>query len=440
MRTFGKSRWLGGLTALALVAAACGGGRSDETSDGASGEGSSESGGSAAAASPGITDTEIRLGSTFPFSGPASSYGTIARAEQAWFKYVNDELGGVKSADGKTRKITYNVLDDGYEAPRAVENARRLIEQEDVFALFNTLGTPGNTAMLDYVNDQEVPHLFVSSGASAWGVDPEEHPYTVGFNAAYTTEAAIYAEYLKQERPDAKVAVLYQNDDFGKDYLEGFKQAIGGSNIEIVAEQPYAVADPTVDAQVTNLSNAGADTFLNVTTPKFAAQSIRKAADLGWKPLHILSQVSASPETVYKPAGVENAEGIISANYFKIPGDPNYEDDPAMQQYREVLAKHGPELNPVDPNNGYGVAAAQTMVAALEGMQEPTREGLMEAVRAMDTEIPMLLDGVRVKLAGDEDGYPIESMQLLQFQGGKFSLVGDLIDYEGKTPRIGEGA
>ena len=437
MRVVKRSRrWLGGLAALTMLVAACGGGREDTAGGGG---GAGEGGGRAAANDPGITDTEIKLGSSFPFSGPASSYGTIARAEQAWFKYVNDELGGVKSADGKTRKITFNALDDGYEAPRAVENARRFVEQEQVFALFQTLGTPGNTAMLDYVNNQKMPHLFVSSGAAAWGADPEEHPWTVGFNASYTTEAAIYAEYLKRERPDAKVAVLYQNDDFGKDYLEGFKQATEGSNIKIVAEQPYAVADPTVDAQVTNLSNSGADVFFDVTTPKFAAQAIRKAGDLGWKPLHILSQVSASPETVFKPAGLPNSEGIVSANYFKIPGDPTYANDPAIKQYNDVIAKHGANLNAVDPNNAYGVAAAQTMVAALERMEQPTRESLMEAVRNMDVEVPMLMEGIRITLAGTEDGYPIESMQLQQFQGGNFTRLGEVISYEGKTPKIGEG-
>lgn len=411
------------LCAAGLLVAACGGGRTEGA------------GGGGDAADPGITDTEVKLGGSYPLSGPASAYGTIGKSVQACFKKVNDE-GGVQMGDGKTRKINFTMYDDGYEPSRMVENARRLIEQDQVFALFNTLGTPTNSAILDYVNQQEVPHLFLATGASKWGADPEKYPWTIGGQPAYSTEAAIYAEYLKQENPDATVAVLYQNDDYGEDYLEGFKQAIEGSDIEIVAERSYQVSDPSVESQVVNLAQSKADVFFNVTTPKFAAQAIAAKHEAGWDALHLLNNVSTSIESVLKPAGLDAAKGSITAAYVKEPSDPQWEDDPAMQQYFEDAEKYG-DFNVMDPYGTFGFYVCDIMVKALQDTQEPTRESLMEAVRNMDYENPFLLPGIRVK-TGPDDGFPIESEQLQRFDGKGWELFGDILSYEGETPIPGE--
>lgn len=417
------------LISVVLLIAACG--RDDDT-DGETGTGDQVT------PDPGITDTEVHLGGSYPLSGPASAYAAISTGAEGYFAYVNEELGGVEMGDGKTRKIKFTVYDDAYEPPRIVENARRLVEEDEVFALFNTLGTPTNTAIVDYVNQQEVPHLFVATGASKWGSDTENFPWTIGWQPAYTTESAIYAEYLKEEFPDgAEVAVLYQNDDYGLDYLNGFKAGIEGSNIEIVAEESYEVADPTVDSQVVNLSRTDADVFFNITTPKFASQAIAKIGELDWDPLHLLNNVSASIQSVLEPAGIENSDGLITANYIKDPNDPQWEDDEAMQDYRERAAEYAPGLNADDPFGVYSFAAAETIVRALEQMEEPTREALMEAVRNLDVEIGLLLPGVRVS-TGPDDGYPIETEQLAQFNAadGAWELFGDTISYEGETPLV----
>jgi branched-chain amino acid transport system substrate-binding protein len=391
------------LAALALAVAACG--RDEE-----------EGGGD-----PGIDDESIKLGGSYPFSGPASAYRSIAVGARAHFKFVNAE-GGV---DG--RKIEFVTLDDAYEPPRAVQNARRLIQQEEVFALFNTLGTPNNLAIWDYVNQQEVPHVFVATGASTWGEDVEGHPWTTGWQPDYVTESQVYADYLEKEKPQAKVAVLYQNDAFGEDLLNGFKGAIEGTDIEIVAEESYEVTDPTVSSQMAKLASSDADTFLNITTPKFSAQAIAAQAKLGWKVLHILNNVGASKKLVLEPVGLENAQGIISTSYFMDPEDPQWQDDPAMREYYDAMEKHEPRADPEDPFHVYGWAVANTMVRALEGMEEPTREALMDSVRNMDEEIPILLPGIEVKTNGTEDGYPIEAMQIMRFEGENWKLQGDVI-------------
>jgi branched-chain amino acid transport system substrate-binding protein len=396
---------------LALAPAACG--RDEEEGGGGGGE--------SAKASPGITDTEIKLGGSYPFSGPASAYGIIGEGAKAYFEFVNAK-GGING-----RKINFKTIDDGYEPPRALQNARRLIQQDKVFALFNTLGTPNNLAIWDYVNQQKVPHLFLATGASDWGKDIEAHPYTIGWQPNYVTEAKVYADYLKKEKPNAKVAVLYQNDGYGKDLLGGFEQAIGGSNIKVVDKEPYNVTDPTVSAPVGRLARSSADTFLNITTPKFAAQSIAAVAKSDWKPLHILNNVSASKTLVLKPVGLENGNGIVSTQYFKDPEDPQWADDAAMKEYRDALKKHSPKSNPDDPFNMYGWTAAQTMAKALEQMKEPTRESLMEAVRNLDLEIGTMLPGNKIQTSPD-DGYPIEAMQIMEFDGKNWQLQGDLIE------------
>src|SRR5215207_6576143 len=386
------------LAAVALAAAGCG--RDDDEEK-----------------SPGISESEIKLGGSYPFSGPASAYKAIGDGAKAQFAFVNAN-GGV---DG--RKIKFVTLDDGYEPPRAVQNARRLVEQEKVFALFNTLGTPNNLAIWDYVNEEKVPHVFVATGASDWGEDVDKHPYTIGWQPDYVTEAQTYAEYLKKSKPNAKVAVLYQNDGFGKDLLGGFEEAVKGSNVKIVARESYEVTDPTIASQMAKLASSGADTFLDITTPKFSAQAIVGVAKSGWKPLHILNNVGASKTLVLTPAGLDNAKGIVSTAYFKDPEDPRWANDPALNQYKTALKKYSPRSNPVDPFNLYGWAAAETMVQALRDMKTPTRDGLMEAVRSMNFRSPILLPGVAVQTS-KTDGYPIDAMQIQQFNGKNWELQG----------------
>jgi branched-chain amino acid transport system substrate-binding protein len=399
-----------------LMVPALGCGRGDE--DGGVGGG----GGDGAAAAPGITDTSIKLGGSYPFSGPASAYASIALGARARFAAENAK-GGVGG-----RTIEFITLDDGYEPQRAVTNARRLVEQDKVFALFNTLGTPNNLAIWDYANQRKVPHVYVATGASNWGADVSAHPFTIGWQPDYVSEANTYGEYLKQEKPDAKVAVLFQNDGFGKDLLAGFEKAIEGSDVQVVAQESYEVTDPTITSQMRKLGASGADTFLNITTPKFSAQAIAAIAKSDWKPLHILNNVGASKKLVLDPVGLENAEGIVSTQYFKDPEDPQWAEDAAMQEYKEGLKAHEPKADPLDAFCAYGWTAASTMIEALKAMKEPTREALMEAVRNMDLEIPMLLPGIRVKTSGEDDGYPIQAMQIMRFNGENWDLQGEVIE------------
>jgi branched-chain amino acid transport system substrate-binding protein len=394
--------WVALLVAGCLVIAACG--RDDE-------EGSTD---------PGITDDTIKLGGSYPLSGPASAYRSIEQGAQANFKYVNAN-GGV---DG--RKIEFVTLDDAYEPPKAVQNARRLVQEEEVFALFNTLGTANNVAIWDYTNKEEVPQLFVATGASLWGADVDAHPWTTGWQPDYVTESQVYADYLEQEKPNAKVAVLYQNDAFGEDLLNGFKKATEGTNIEVVAEESYEVTDPTVSSQMSKLASSDADTFLNITTPKFGAQAIVAADKLGWKVLHIINNVSASKLLVLEPAGLDKSQGLISTAYFKDPASPEWENDDSMMEFKDALAEHEPRANPEDPNTVYGWAAASTMVEALKGMEEPTRQALMDSARSLDIEVPILLPGIDVKMAAD-DGYPIEAMQIIRFEGDNWQRQNEVI-------------
>jgi branched-chain amino acid transport system substrate-binding protein len=402
--------WLVLTALLALVPAACG--RDEEGGGG---------GGGGASADPGITKTEIKLGGSYPFSGPASAYGTIGEGAKAYFKFLNAK-GGVGG-----RKIDFKTLDDGYEPPRALQNAKRLIQQDKVFALFNTLGTPNNLAIWDYVNQQKVPHLFVATGASSWGADIDKHPYTIGWQPNYVTEAKVYAEYLKKEKPNAKVAVLYQNDGYGKDLLGGFEGAIKGSGVKLVDKESYNVTDPTVAAPVGRLARSGADTFLNITTPKFSAQAIATIAKSDWKPLHILNNVGASKTLVLKPVGLANAKGIVSTGYYKDPEDPQWADDAAMKEYRDALKQYSPRSNPDDAFNMYGWTVAQTMAKAIEGMKEPTRKSLMESVRNLDLDQGTMLPNNKIQTTPD-DGYPIEAMQIMKFDGNNWKLEGDLIE------------
>jgi branched-chain amino acid transport system substrate-binding protein len=403
--------WLVLIAVLALVPAACG--RDDDDAGGG--------GGGGGAADPGITDKEIKLGGSYPFSGPASAYGTIAKGAEAYFDFLNAK-GGV---DG--RKINFKTIDDGYEPPRALQNAKRLIQQDKVFALFNTLGTPNNLAIWDYVNQQKVPHLFVATGASDWGKDIKAHPYTIGWQPNYVTEAKVYAEYLKKEKPKAKVAILYQNDGFGKDLLGGFEDAIKGSDVTVADKESYNVTDPTVSAQVGRLARSGADTFLNITTPKFSAQAIATIAKSDWKPLHILNNVGASKTLVLTPVGLQNAKGIVSTGYFKDPEDAQWADDAAVKEYHAAIKKYSPRTNSNDAFAMYGWTVGQTMAKALEGMKEPTRKSLMESVRNLDLEIGTMLPNNKIQTTAD-DGYPIEAMQIMEFDGKNWKLQGNLIE------------
>ena len=397
------------LTALLVLAASlvagCGRGDDDSSSQ-----------------DPGVTKDSIKIGGIYPFSGPASAYGDIAEGAKAYFDMVNDK-GGV---DG--RKIEFVTVDDSYEPPKAVQASRKLVEQDKVFALFNTLGTPSNLAIWDYTNQEKVPQVYVATGASEFGADVKKHPFTTGWQPNYVTEARIYADYLKKEKPNAKVGILYQNDGFGKDLTGGFEEALKGSDVKVVAKESYEVTDPSVASQVKKLSSSGADTFLNVTTPKFSAQAIAAVAKSGWKPLHILNNVGASKTNVLAPVGLENAKDIVSTAYFKDPEDPEFADDPAMKEFKAQLKKSSPKANPNEPFHVFGWAAAATMTEALKGMKEPTRDALMKSVRNMDTEIPILLPGVKVKTSGESDGYPIEAMQIIQFDGENWQRQGKVLE------------
>lgn len=369
---------------------------------------------------PGASDTEIKIGQTMPYSGPASAYGTIGKVEAAYFKMLN-ESGGING-----RKINFISLDDGYSPPKAVEMVRRLVEQDEVLFTVNTLGTPSNSAIHRYMNQKKVPHLFLATGASKWN-DPKNFPWTMGFNPNYQSEGKLYAQHILATRPNAKIAVLYQNDDYGKDYLKGFMDGLGAkAQAMVVKSATYEVTDPTVDSQIVTLQSSGADTFFNITTPKFAAQAIRKVADVGWKPVHYLNQVSASVGSVLKPAGLEKSEGLISMQYIKDPSDPKWAGDKAMQDYLAFMKKYLPDLDPMDGNNTYGLAVAQLTAQVLRQCGDNlTRENVMkQAASIRNFQIPMALPGVLAQ-TGPDDFAPFQTMQLVRFDGKTWVAFGE---------------
>jgi branched-chain amino acid transport system substrate-binding protein len=377
----------------------------------------------ARAADPGVTATEIKIGHTNPYSGPASSYGTIGKAIAAYFKKVNDD-GGING-----RKIDFITLDDGYSPPKTVEQVRRLVEQEQVLFLFNTLGTPPNTAIWKYMNDQKVPQLFVATGATKWG-DPKGHPWTMGWQPNYQTEGHIYAQYVLKNVPDAKIGILYQNDDYGKDYVKGFKDGLGDAAKKvIVMEQTYEVTDPTIDSQIVNLKNSGANVFFNVTIPKFAAQAIKKAHDIGWKPLHLLNNVSSSVGAVLKPAGLDASRDIITTQFGKDPTDPQWKNDKGFKAWLAFMQKYYPDGNTADAFNVYGYSVAQTLVHVLKQCgQDLSRASVMkQAANIKNLELPMLLPGVKINTS-PTDFYPIEQEQLAKFDGERWVLFGEIYD------------
>lgn len=370
---------------------------------------------------PGATDKVIKIGNTNPYSGPASAYGTIGKTIGAYFKMVN-EKGGVNG-----RMIEWVSYDDGYSPPKTVEMARKLVEQDQVLLLFQTLGTPSNTAIHKYMNSKKVPQAFVATGATKWN-DPRNFPWTMGWQPNYQTEGRIYAEHILKNNPKAKIAVLYQNDDYGKDYLKGFKDGLGDKAGMIVKEVSYEVTDPTVDSQMVQLQASGADTFFNITTPKFAAQAIRKAYDTGWKPTHYLNNVSASIGSVLKPAGLEKSVGLISTQYFKDPTDPQWKSDPAMKEWEAFMKKYYPEGNLADPFNVYAYTVAQTLHHVLkQAGNNLTRANIMEQAASLkDFRPETMLPGIRMNTSAN-DFAPIESEQLIRFDGEAFQRFGAII-------------
>jgi len=377
---------------------------------------------------PGASATEIKLGQTMPYSGPASAYGTIGKLHQAYFKMIN-ESGGING-----RKVTLISLDDGYSPPRAVEQVRRLVEQDEVLALFQTLGTPSNSAIHKYVNAKKVPHLLLATGATKWG-DPKNYPWTMGFNPSYAAEGAIYARYLLKTKPNAKIGILYQNDDYGKDLLKGVEETLTGPNAKmIVSKVSYEVSDPTVDSQILTLQGSGADTFINITTPKFAAQAVRKAWDSGWKPLHIINNVGASVGSVLVPAGLDKSVGLLTMQYYKDPNDPQWKDDPAMLEWRGFMGRHFKEGDPKDASNLYAYVTAQLMVQILKQCgNDLTRENVMrQAANLKNVKLPLLLPGMSINTS-PSDYFPIEQGQLARFTGQLWQGFGELISTEARA-------
>jgi ABC-type branched-subunit amino acid transport system substrate-binding protein len=370
----------------------------------------------------GATDTEIKIGNIMPYSGPASAYGVIGRTEAAYFKKIND-AGGING-----RKINFISYDDAYSPPKAVEQARKLVESDEVLLVFNSLGTPSNSAIQKYMNSKKVPQLFVATGATKWN-DPKDFPWTMGWQPNYQSETQIYAKYLLKNKPDAKIAVLYQNDDYGKDYLKGLKDGLGPKAASmIVAEESFETSEPTIDNHIVKLKSTNADVLVDIATPKFAAQAIKKVAEIGWKPLHFLNNVSASVGSVIKPAGYENAQEIISAAYLKDPSDKQWDNDPGMKEFYAFMTKDFPEGDKLDGGTVVGYGVAQTLVQVLKQCGDNlTRENVMkQAASLKDFRTEVLLPGIKIN-TGANDFAPISQLQLMKFKGEKWDLFGDVI-------------
>ena len=375
----------------------------------------------------GATDTEIKIGHIVPYSGPASAYGIIGKTEEAYFKMIN-ENGGING-----RKIKFISYDDAYSPPKAVEQVRKLVESDEVLVVFNALGTPSNTAIQKYLNSKKVPQLFVATGATKWN-DPTHFPWTIGWQPSYQSEARIYAKFLMKAKPDAKVAVLYQNDDFGKDYLKGLKDGFAGKASAIIVEESYEVSEPTIDNHIVKLKASGADVLISITTPKFAAQTIKKMAEIDWKALQIVANVSTSVGAVMKPAGFENGQGVLSAHYAKDAGDAQWKDDPGMKKFLAFLDKHYPDADRTNSQVIYGYGAAQTLTKILEMCGDDlTRANIMkQAANLKDFTPDTLLPGVRINTSAT-DFAPIEQLQMMRFKGEKWEMFGDVISGEAVT-------
>jgi len=369
---------------------------------------------------PGASDTAIKIGNIMPYSGPASAYGVIGQTEAAFFKMINDQ-GGING-----RKVDFISYDDAYSPSNTVEQARRLVENDAVLFIFNSLGTPTNTAIERYMNAKKVPQLFVATGATKWN-DPKHFFWTMGWQPSYQAEGKIYAQYLLQHEPHGKIAILYQDDDYGRDYVKGLKDGLAGK-IPVVSEMPYETTDPTVDSQMVSLQASGADIFFDVTTPKFAAQAIKKTAELQWRPLHILNNVSASVGAVLKPAGSSNAQGIISTAYLKDPLDPQWQNDPGFKHWSEFMEKYFPSGDKNNAFTVYGYSVAQTLVQVLKQCGDDlTRENVIkEAANIHDSPLDMLLPGISIN-AGADDYAPIKQLQMMRFTDERWQLFGPVL-------------
>jgi len=373
----------------------------------------------------GATDTEIKIGNIEAYSGPASAYGIIGKTEEAYFKMVNDN-GGIKG-----RKINFISYDDAYSPPKTVEQTRKLVESDEVLFIFNALGTPTQSAVQKYLNTKKVPQLFLATGASKWD-DPKNFPWTMGFQPSYRSEARIFAKYIMQTKPDAKVAVFFQNDDFGKDYVTGLKDVFGANSSKIIiAEESYETSEPTIDSHIIKLKGTGADVLVNISTPKFAAQAIKKMHEIGWKPMHLMTDVSISIGAVMKPAGFDASEGVLSAGYLKDAADPQWKDDAGMKKFMAFVDKYMPGANIADANMVYGYAAAQTMVHVLEQCGDNlTRENIMKQAASIKGFSPdTLIPGIHVKTSA-ADFAPIEQLKMMKFKDGKWDLFGDVLSAE----------
>jgi branched-chain amino acid transport system substrate-binding protein len=369
----------------------------------------------------GATDTEIKIGNIIPYSGPASAYGMIGKTEAAYFKMINDN-GGVNG-----RKINFISYDDAYSPPKAVEQVRRLVESDEVLVVFGPLGTPSNTAIQKYLNGKKVPQLFVATGATKWN-DPKSFPWTMGWQPSYQSEAQIYAKWLIREKPDARIAVLYQNDDFGKDYLNGLRESLGGKLTMIVAEESYEISEPTIDSHIVKIKAQSPDVVISFVTPKFAAQTIKKIAELGWKPLHIVANVSVNVGSVMQPAGFENGQGVLSAAYAKDGTDTQWNSDAGMKRWSAFLDKYMPDANRADSNHIYGYGAAQTLIRVLEMCGDDlTRANVMKQAASLRDFTPdTLLPGITINTSATDFG-PISQLQMQRFKGERWERFGDII-------------
>ena len=373
---------------------------------------------------PGATDTEIKIGNIMPYSGPASSYATIGKTEDAYFKKINSE-GGING-----RKINFISYDDGYNPAKTVEQARKLVESDEVLLIFNSLGTANNTAIQKYMNTKKVPQLFVSTGAAKWN-DPKNFPWTMGWQPNYQVEARIYAAYILKNHPGKTIGVMYQNDDFGKDYVIGLREGLGDqANKLIVMEASYETTSPTVDSQVVQIRSANPDIFVNISTPKFAAQAIKKLGELKWAPVHFLTNVSVSVGSVMKPAGYENGQGILSAAYLKDPKDPQWKDDAGLNEWRAFMTKWYPEGDQEDAATVFAYGVAKGLEQVLRQCKDDlTRENIMRQAANLNFEIGIYLPGTRIKTS-PTDFAPLEQLQMMRFKGESWELFGPLMSGE----------